>query len=449
MNAERQGHLDRLNTLISEDVWHREPTELPQPARFLYRPLRLVSIVTHGFVENRLTLQASALTFSMLLSIAPFLAVAFSLLKAFGIQNRLRPLLVELLAPLGPSGEEITTRLIAFVNNVNVGALGAVGMVTLFVTIVSLVGNIEHAFNRIWGVKKPRRLARRFSDYLSVLLVGPVLVFAGLGIIASLQSSAVVQGLMAIEPFGTVIVAGLWLLPYLTLWGAFTFMYIFIPNTSVRLQSALLGGLVSALLWVSAGWGFAAFVASSTRYTAIYSSFAILLIFFLWFYVGWVIVLLGAEVAYAHQHLHVYRGGRKASAASVVERERIALEIMVLVGGQFLHGKPPLTAEALANRLKVSTQLVGELLQILAGSDLLEPVSDGQVYVPARDLERINAKEVLDSLRTFGRPPDVAATGDEVDAVVQEVDRAVATSLVGKNLKALILGQERRSPPSR
>ncbi|MCI0410194.1 MAG: YihY/virulence factor BrkB family protein, partial [Acidobacteria bacterium] len=206
---------------------------------------------------------------------------------------------------------------------------------------------------------------------------------------------------------------------------------------------------VSALLWVTAGWGFAAFVASSTKYTAIYSSFAILLLFCLWFYVGWVIVLLGAEVAYAHEHLHVYRGGRKASAASVAERERIALEIMVLVGRQFLHGKPPLTAEALANRLKVSTQLVGELLQILAGSDLLQGVSDGQAYVPARDLERINAKEILDSLRTFGRPPDVAATGDEVDAVVQEVDRAVATSLAGRDLRALILAQEARSPTSR
>ncbi len=452
MNAERQGHLDRLSTLISEDVWLREPEELPQPARFLYRPLRLLSIVAHGFVENRLTLQASALTFSMLLSIAPFLAVAFSVLKAFGVQNRLRPLLVELLAPLGPSGEEITTRLIAFVNNVNVGALGAVGLVTLFITIVSLVGNIEHSFNRIWGVKTPRRMARRFSDYLSVLLVGPVLVFAGLGVIASLQSSAVVQGLMAIEPFGTVIVTGLRLLPYLTLWGAFTFMYVFLPNTSVGLPSALLGGLGAAVLWVTAGWGFAAFVASSTKYAAIYSSFAILLLFFLWFYVGWVIVLLGAEVAYAHQHLHVYQGGRKASGVSVADRERLALGIMLLVGKHFLDGKPPLSADALANQLRAPAQLLKELLQILTGTHLLQAVSDGQGYLPARDLERIGIKEILDSLRTFGEPQSLPVQGDQVavvDQVVNEIDRAVATSLAGKDLRTLILGQEPRSPDSR
>jgi membrane protein len=447
MSSKRQSRLDRLNTLIAEDVWLREPEELPQPARSLYRPLRLVSIVAHGFVENRLTLQASALTFSTLLSIAPFLAVAFSLLKGFGVQNRLRPLLAELLAPLGPSAEEITTRLITFVNNVNVGALGAVGLVTLFITIVSLISNIELSFNRIWGVKTPRRLARRFSDYLSVLLVGPVLVFAGLGIIASLQSSAVMQVLMAIEPFGTLILIALWLVPYLTLWGAFTFVYIFIPNTTVRMRPALLGGLVAAILWVTAGWGFAAFVASSTKYTAIYSSFAILLLFFLWSYVGWVIVLLGAEVAYAHQHVRVYRGGRKASAASTAERERLALGIMVLVGRQFLHGKPPLTADALANRLKVSAQLVGELLQVLAGNQLLITVSDGQMFVPARDLEQVNVKEILDALRTFGRPQNIPVTGEEVEAVVQEVDRAVAATLQGKSLKTLILGDRESDSP--
>ncbi|MCI0483833.1 MAG: YihY family inner membrane protein [candidate division NC10 bacterium] len=445
MNAEHRSHLDRLTTLIAEDVWVREPEELPQPVRFLYRPLRLLSIVAYGFVENRVSLQASALTFSMLLSIAPFLAVAFSVLKAFGVQNRLRPTLAELLSPLGPSGEEITTRLVTFVNNVNVGALGAVGLVTLFITIVSLMGNIEHSFNQIWGVTTPRRMARRFSDYLSVLLVGPVLVFAGLGVIASLQSSAVMQGLMAIEPFGTLILAGLRLLPYLTLWGAFSFMYVFLPNTSVRLPSALLGGLVAAVLWVTVGWGFAAFVTSSTKYAAIYSSFAILLFFLLWFYVGWVIVLLGAEVAYAHQYLDVYQGGRKASGGSVVDRERLALGIMLLVGKHFLDGKPPLTADALANRLKAPAQLVKELLQMLAGRHLLRAVSDGQGYLPARDLERIGVKEILDSLRTFGELQRSPVQGDQaavVGQVISEVDRVVATTLAGRSLKSLLVAQD-------
>lgn len=444
MSTRLHSYMHRLNTLILEDVWQLEPAELTKFRRFLYRQLRLVYIVAHGFMDNRLTLQASALTFSMLLSIAPFLAVAFSVLKAFGVHNQLQPILAEGLAPLGPSADEITTRLITFVSNVNVGALGAVGLITLFITIVSLMGNIENAFNRIWGVKTPRRLARKFSDYLSVLLVGPVLVFSALGIIASLQSSTLVQRLMSIEPFGTLIVTGLELLPYLMLLGAFSFMYVFMPNTSVNLGSALMGGLVAAILWVTAGWGFAGFVASSTKYTAIYSSFAILLLFLIWFYVGWVIVLFGAEVAFANQHLRTYQGGRRASLASMVEREQLALRIMLLVGQRFLVGKPPWAADDLAKRLNAPVRLVTELLHILAEKRLLTAVSDGQAYLPARDLERIGIKDILDTLRTFGEPQMVRAKGDHkevVDEVVEEVDRAVSTTLGGKNLKNLLLSE--------
>ncbi len=403
-------------------------------------------------MENRLTLQASALTFSLLLSIAPFLAVSFSVLKAFGVHNQLQPLLAEFFAPLGPNAEEITTRLISFVNNVHVGALGAVGFVTLFFTIVNLIGNIEQAFNRIWGVKVPRRLARRFSDYLSVLLIGPVLVFSALGIIASLQSSTLVQQLIAIEPIGTMILTALRFVPYLMLWGAFGFMYIFLPNTDVKLVSALAGGLVAAILWVTAGWGFTAFVASSTKYTAIYSSFAILFLFLLWLYVGWVIALLGAEVTFAHQHLNTYQGGRKASIASIVERERLTLEIMLLIGQHFLVGKPPWTAEGLARQLNAPVRLVAELLQVLSETHLVLPVSNGPSYVPGRDLAQIAIKEILDTCRSAGGPGGMPVRGDGrddvIDAVIQDVDRAVATALQGKSLKGLLLSQGLRPSPS-
>ena len=223
-----------------------------------------------------------ALAFKTLLSIAPLLAVIFSILKGFGVHNRIEPVLAEALAPLGDKGQEVAGHLVGFVDKMSAGALGSVGLVTLFITVLSLMGTIEQAFNTIWRVRFPRKLARRFSDYLSVLLVGPVLVFAALTITATLQSNSFVRNLLALEPFGTVMLMLLRLLPYVTLWGAFTLSYLFIPNTRVRLRSALVGGLVAALLWQTIGWGFATFVASSTRYYAIYSSFAILLLFLLW-----------------------------------------------------------------------------------------------------------------------------------------------------------------------
>jgi membrane protein len=226
----------------------------------------------------------------------------------------MEPALAQGLAPLGDKGREITVYLIGFVDKMSAGALGTVGLVTLFVTVLSLMDSIEEGFNHIWRVRAARTLTRKFSDYLSALLVGPVLVFAAVTITATLQNSAFVRGLLSLEALGKVLLILLWLVPYLTLWGALTFVYIFIPNTRVRLRSAAVGGLVAAILWQSVGWGFARFVVSSTQYYAIYSSFAVLLLFLLWLHIGWVIVLLGAQVAYAHQHIYFFQGDRQSLA---------------------------------------------------------------------------------------------------------------------------------------
>ena len=283
--------------------------------RLFRSSLRIVVLVAQDFIQNLVKLQAMALAFKTLLSLAPLLAVVFSLLKAFGVHNRMEPALAEALAPLGDKGQEITEHLIAFVNRMSAGALGSVGLVTLFITVLSLMGTIEEAFNHIWRVKSPRKLARRFSDYLSAILVGPVLVFAAISITATLQNTAIVRALLSLQAVGFVLLALLRLLPYLTLWAAFSFVYMFIPNTRVRLRSALIGGLVAAVLWQTVGWAFAVFVASSTRYYVIYSSFAILLLFLLWLHVGWLIVLLGAQVTYAHQHIRYFISERDLLAA--------------------------------------------------------------------------------------------------------------------------------------
>ncbi|MFQ5802761.1 MAG: YhjD/YihY/BrkB family envelope integrity protein [Candidatus Methylomirabilales bacterium] len=451
MSIRLHSYLDRLNTQILDEMWEVDPSQLSIFRRLLYPQLRLLYIVANGFVEHYVPRQAAALTFTMLLSIAPFLAVTFSLLRAFGVPNRLQPFLAELLAPLGPSANEITTRLIGFVNNVDVGSLGAVGLIALFITSVSLMGSIEQALNQIWGVKVPRGLTRKFTDYLSVLLVGPVLVFSAIAMFASLQSSALVQSLMDIEPFGTMILTSLRLVPYFMLWGALTFLYVFMPNTNVQMGSALIGGLVGAILWVTAGLAFASFVASSTKYYAIYSSFAILFLFLLWFYVGWVIVLLGAHVAFANQHLDTYQEGRKAWMTTIEDRERLALHLMTLIGHNFYYGTAPCTAFAMARRFNAPRQLISELLHVLTQKQLLIAASDGQGYVPARDLERIGIKEILDSLRTAGGPgelPNREGNKDVVDDVSEQIDRAVATTLAGKNLKGLVLSQPPPTPGS-
>jgi membrane protein len=384
-----------------------------------------------------------ALAFKTLLSLAPLLAVLFSILKAFGVHSRMEPVLAEALAPLGDKGREITAYLIGFVDKMSAGALGAVGLVTLFITVLSLMDSIEEAFNRIWRARAPRTCARKFSDYLSAILVGPVLVFAAVTITATLQSSNVVRALLSLEPLGKGILTLLRLMPYLTLWGAFTFVYVFIPNTRVRIRSAVLGGLIAAILWQTVGWGFARFVASSTQYYAIYSSFAILLLFLIWLHIGWVIVLLGAQVAYAHQHMYLFQGDRQLLAQSPAGREKLALQTLHLIGRNFYYGLDPLTVTDLATYLQIPAAIVKEFLEMFAESRLVLAVNDGETYVLGRDPETVSIKDILDCVKNSGKKPkapeDRSPEEDEIDDLLGSVDLCVTKALEGKSLQSLIL----------
>jgi membrane protein len=445
ITAQKQS-MRSFRSRVLDPLWQAEPADLSRVKRLLSSLIKIGFLVGRDFIENLVKLQAMALAFKTLLSIAPLLAVIFSILKGFGVHNRIEPLLAEALAPLGDKGQDVTSHLIGFVDKMSAGALGSVGVVTLFITVLSLMGTIEQAFNTIWRVRFPRKLARRFSDYLSVLLVGPVLVFAALTITATLQSNFFVRNLLALEPFGTVMLMLLRLVPYVTLWGAFTFSYLFIPNTRVRLRSAAVGGLVAAILWQTVGWGFATFVASSTRYYAIYSSFAILLLFLLWLYVGWLIVLLGAQVAHAHQHIRFYYGQRENLARSPAGREKLALQLMLLVGRNFYHGLSPMSITDLANRLQLPAALAKDFLEMLQQSRLVLPLADEETFVLGRAPERIRIKEILDCVRTSG--DNSKGTGiylrepDGIDELLLAVDQSVAASLEGKTLQSLIVSQE-------
>ena len=439
---QRNRSIRQIKTRLFDDFVDSELSELTQYKRWLHSGLRIGVMVVRDFVQNLVKLQAMALAFETLLSLAPLLAVVFSLLKAFGVHNRMEPALAEALAPLGEKGQEITDHLIGFVDKMSASALGSVGLITLFITVLSLMSTIEDSFNHVWRVKSPRRLARRFSDYLSAIVVGPVLVFAAVTITATLQNNAIVHALASLQAFGAVILFLLRLIPYITLWGAFTFVYIFIPNTRVRLSSALVGGLVAALLWQTVGWGFAVFVTSSTRYYVIYSSFAILLLFLLWLHVGWMIVLLGAQVAYAHQHIHFYQREHDLLAQSTSGREKLALQLLVLIGRNFYQGLDPINVLELSNRMRLPAGVIKELLQMLTQTRVLISLADEESFVLGRDPQSISIKEILDSVRNGGKKANLLSDGNQEESQVNElllkVDQSVSKALEGQNLRILI-----------
>lgn len=368
-----------------------------------------------------------------ILSLVPLLALSFSVLKAFGVHNELEPMLSHFLAPLGERGDEITRRIMGFIEKVNVGVLGGFGLALLLYTVVSLIQKIEESFNFIWHVSKKRMLSERFSRYLSTLLIGPVLIFSAMGITTAVMNAEWVRRILAVEVLDQLIAWFGNLMPYLLVVAAFTFIYVLIPNTRVRLGPAIFGGIAGGVLWQSAGWAFAVFVASSTRYAAIYSGFAIMILFMIWVYASWLILLFGASVAFYCQHPQylVPLGGEPRLSNRM--RERLALAIMCLIAAAYRASQPPLTAHELARRLGVPMHGVTTALEALKQGGLLASAQDPPGYLPARDLNTVSVHEVLAVVRSAGEDrylnPAVFDVAPGIKEVLERIDAESARTL--------------------
>jgi membrane protein len=444
--------LAQFQERITERLWLADLDTFPVWQAKGLQALRLIYVVARDLLDGQLTLRAMSLVYTTLLSIVPLLAVSFSVLKAFGVHNQIEPLVLRLLAPLGAKGVEISSRIIEFVENVKAGVLGAVGLAFLLYTVVSLLQKVERTFNYTWHVSHHRPFSQRFSDYLSVILIGPVLVFSALGLTASVMSNEIVQRLIA--PFGGAVETASRLVPYLLIIAAFAFIYVFIPNTKVRARSALVGAVVAGFLWETAGWLFASFIVGSTKYTAIYSTFATLLVLMIWLYTSWLILLVGGSIAFYHQHPEFVTYRRPELSLSGRMKERLALLVMTLIGQSFHRRGPGWTAEALAQHLRVPMETMDHLLATLHQRELLEPTEgEPQVFLPGHSLESIEVREILDAVRTAGETPYLNTERLPFEPAVEQVlgslDRAWEDALDHRTLRDLVAENRPVAAPSR
>ena len=428
-----------VKKFLRRDLWLPDLTTLKGWAAFYIKTLRLVVVAVSDFRDGALSIRATGLVSTTLLSLVPFLAVTFSVLKAFGVHQQIEPVLDQALEPLGQKGEEITTHVIEFVNDLQVGALGAVGVAGLFYTTFSLIDKIEEALNHIWRVRHARPLARKFTDYLSVVLVGPVMVFTAVAAVVSAQRHWLVQTLLQIEPLGAAVLWATALMPFVLICIGFTFLYKFIPHTQVNLVSAFVGGIVAGVLWQLAGMLFTWFVAGSVRYSAIYSSFAILILFLIWLYVAWLIVLVGAQVAYYHQHPTAYLTQLRWKHHAAAFRESLALNVLVLLTRRYTAGEPPVQAYALSAKLGVPLSAVEDILEDFVEHHLMYRTTDPKGIVLGRPPERITVLDVLQLVFHQEWPrPDVAQHGhDPVETLLRQRDQAVRDALQGVTLAML------------
>lgn len=418
--------LRRLEALI----WGKPTHERPPWQSGVLRWVRTVLVLGRDLAMGQLTLRAMSLVYTTLLSIVPLLALSFSVLKAFGVHNQIQPMLLRLLEPLGEQGVEVSLRIAEFIQNMNVGVLGAVGLALLLYTAISLVQKIEESLNYIWHIPQPRRLGERFSRYFSVLIIGPILVFSALGATATVMNIDTVRQLLAFDALSQVVELATRLVPYVLIIAAFTFVYLFIPNTRVRWGPALVGGMVGGVVWQTSGWLFALFVVSSGQYAAIYSSFAILVLFMIWLYVSWLVLLFGASVAFYTQHPeYLYLGSGEPRLSNRV-RERLALSVMSRVASRFITGQPAMALPEFTHQLRLPLHVLSTVVSALQERALVQLSGDDPpLLLLARDPSLISVTQVLDAVRCAGEErffsPEELPAPASVDQVLDQMRAAL------------------------
>lgn len=435
--------MQALKTFITESIWQVNLKSLPLWKRVIVSACRFIYLIVVDLANGQLNLRAMSLVFTTILSFVPLIAVSFSVLKAFGVHNQIEPALLKLFAHLGDKAPELTNNIIGFVDNVEVGLLGTLGIAFLFYSVISLLTKVEEAFNYTWRIHKTRSLAERFSNYLSVLMVGPVLVFAAMATTASLLNNSVTQELASIEPFGVLLQFVTRLIPYAFIIFAFTFVYSFVPNTKVRFIPALTGGIAAGILWQSVGWIYALVIAQSSTQTAIYAGFAILFFFMTWLYLNWLILLVGSSVAFYRQYPEYLLAKNQSVSLNNRDREHVGLNVLLMIGENFYHKRPPMTVESIVDDMGCPKQSIEEVLQCYEDAGILRSVvSIEPAYLPATPLENLTVADAYIALRSshaiFSPISMIHSRSDMALPILKRVEESIQKELGALTIKELI-----------
>jgi membrane protein len=407
--------------------------------RWVALPLCYLYALLRDLGRGDIGLRAMSLVYSTLFAIVPVIAVAFSVLKAFGYHRELEPVLFEFLRPLGEQGYALTKSVMGFVENVQGTILGTVGFAFLLYTVVSVIQKTEDALNFVWHVERPRSLARRVSEYLVVMLIGPAIAVFAMVLLARIEASDVLARLSGLATGDAGTLGEAHLTPYLMVVALFAFVYVYMPNTRVRAVPALVGAFAGGVLWAAVGALFARIVVYSARTAAIYAGFAVVLLLLVWVYLSWLILLLGAQLSFYVQHPEHLRSGHAEVPLTSALRERLALAVMYLIGERFVAGGPRWTIGELAERLAVPGATLDDIVSTLQARALVLDVEDDTV-APARDLGTISLDAILDAVRHETPDPRRPAPRavPAADEVARHADEVLRTSLRGRSLRDLL-----------
>jgi membrane protein len=398
----------RIINFINTDIWRVRKNDLSRMKYFFIKQLRILLLAIRGFGQDQCPLRASALTFYSILSIVPLVAMAFGIAKGFGFQNLLEKQLLEKF----PGQEEVMIRIFDFarslLENTKEGVIVGIGIAFLFWTVIKLLSNIEGSLNDIWEIKTPRTYGRKFSDFISILLISPILIImsSSATVFITTQVTLITEKVALIGVFSPVIFVILKLLPYCLVWILFIFTYILMPNTKVNFSSGLIAGVIAGTMYQIAQWAYITFQVGMARYNAIYGSFAALPLFLIWMQLSWLIVLFGAEISFAFQYVDTYEFEPDCWQISPAFKTLLTLNIAHLVISTFTKGGMPLAASKISHVLEIPIRLVQQILDelveagIFSNTDIKE--NKELAYQPGRDINTITIKSIIDALDQKG-----------------------------------------------
>jgi len=413
----------------------------PRLPAALMRVLRYPYAVARDLWHGDINLRAMGLVYTTLLSVVPLIAFAFAVLKGFGAHRDLEPIVFEFFRPMGEEGaREITSRIMEFADGVSSGLLGSVGFALLVWTLLGTIQKVEDSFNFLWRVEQPRSWARRVAEYLSLLIIGPILLVGFLGLSHAAVSSAPVKEITGHLPFLQQLTqAVIRLSPYAMVTALFTVLYMFVPNTRVQFRPALIGALAAGVLWAAVGKMFTALVVLSSRLTIVYAGFAFIVAALLWTYFGWLILLAGTQLSFYIQNPGYLRIGLQEVRLSCAEMEQLALKVMYLVARTHMSGGQRWTINRLGTELGLPSIAISQIGDTLERAGLLIVTEDDE-FVPGRDISRITVQEILDVARNQ-RSGHFGSRGTDIPAVERlsaKLEEAWRTCCAGRTLRDLV-----------
>ena len=428
--------LDQLKKL-NDTIWNTPLSEISKGRTFVLKQLRIFILAVRGFSNDKAQLRASALTFYSLLSVIPVAAIAFAIAKGFGLDQKLQQLLIDKFQ----SEQEVLKWLLQNASNAiektKGGYIAGIGVIILFWSVMSLLNHIESSFNHIWQIRSARPWYRKFTDYLTIMLIAPVFIILSSSLTVFISNG--LNDFMVKAPildfFKPVISFLFQLAPYFLNWITLTILFIIMPNAKVKFLPALISGIISGTILQGIQWLYIDLQFGITKLSYIYGSFAAVPLFIVWLQTSWSVVLLGAEISFANQNISRYEMESEALNVSNYQKRALIVMIMHIIIRNFSLGEKPISAEYIGANLKIPVRLARDILQDLSSANLVSVIHENgaieRLYQPALDINRLTVSFVFSRLDKHGIEQIMVIRNKDYEKVIsmlEKFDKLVAKS---------------------